>query len=105
MAVSTGTVTSISTVVTGLAGALGAHTTAATAAATPIAMIKAGVNVPANANLLANMLAQTNPGAANTALAIVANPAEAPMLIGTLETEITTQSNNLLTSLAAQLGL
>jgi hypothetical protein len=68
-------------------------------------MIKSGVNVGPNATLLANLLASSNPTAASTALAIAANPAEAPQLIGTLESELSTQSTSVLSAALAAAGL
>jgi hypothetical protein len=96
---------SLTTGVLGLSVLLGSHSSAASQAATPIALIKAGTNVAGNASILAQMFATSNPAARDTALAIAANPAEAPQLIGTLEQEVATQSNGILSSLAQAVHL
>ena len=104
MALSTATATTLSTLVPALGTVLNHHSST-TAAATPIALIKSGVNVAANAQLLANLLISSNPAAASTAEAIAANPAEAAVLIGTLEQELNAQSTNVLTAALTSLGL
>ena len=90
--------------VLGLSTLFGSHTTASQQAAMPIAMIMAHSNNPAvvvqNAQLIANMFANTNPAAAATAMAIVANPAAALQLIGSLKQDIDSQSNSMMRQLA-----
>lgn len=94
--------------VLGLSALFGNHSNATNAAAMPLAMLKSQVGAAApnldmikgNATMIANLYMQSNPMAAQTAIAIASNPAALGTLLPTLEAEILQQSGDILTSLA-----
>jgi len=104
MAISSSIWTSlINSGIVGLAAVFGAHNSAANAANLPLALIKANLTnldaVKANAQTLVTLLAASNPVAAATASAIVANPAAASNLLVVLENEISENGDTILSHL------
>jgi hypothetical protein len=95
----------LSTGIMGLASLFGNHQASASMASTPLAMIKNGINVGDNARMVAQVFASSNPDAAATALAIANDPAKASALVGTLEQEIASHSDSILTQLSQAVRL
>ena len=97
----------------GLAALLGNHSNASASAMAPLAVLKSqlGSSTPntdlikATARTIAMLFASSNPTAAGTAAAIEANPTALVALLPMLETEIGTQSTNIMSSLAHAVSL